>query len=83
MCIRDRIVTIGGMVGKVVHVTGDKLTFETGEDRVRIENTKWAVSSTEGKGANKETSDAEESRGNLSHRTPAYKNCRLYTSRCV
>ena len=51
-------------VGKVVHVTGDKLTFETGEDRVRIEITKWAVSSNEGKGANKETSDSEESLGN-------------------
>ena len=43
---------------------GDKLTFETGEDRVRIEITKWAVSSNEGKGANKETSDSEESLGN-------------------
>ena len=45
-------------------ITGDKLTFETGEDRVRIEITKWAVSSNEGKGANKETSDSEESLGN-------------------
>ena len=62
--VGDKIVTIGGMVGKVVHVTGDKLTFETGEDRVRIEITKWAVSSNEGKGANKETSDSEESLGN-------------------
>ena len=60
--VGDKIVTIGGMVGKVVHVTGDKLTFETGE--VRIEITKWAVSSNEGKGANKETSDSEESLGN-------------------
>jgi len=60
----ERITTIGGMVGKVVHVTSDKLTFETGEDRVRIEITKWAVSSNEGKGANKETSDSEESLGN-------------------
>ena len=62
--VGDDIITIGGMVGKVVHVTGDKLTFETGEDRVRIEITKWAVSSNEGKGANKETSDSEESLGN-------------------
>ena len=62
--VGDKIVTIGGMVGKVVHVTSDKLTFETGEDRVRIEITKWAVSSNEGKGANKETSDSEESLGN-------------------
>lgn len=59
--VGDKITTIGGMVGKVVHVTDDKITFETGEDRVRIEVTKWAVSSNEGKGANKETTDSEES----------------------
>ena len=58
--VGDKIVTIGGMIGKVVHVSGDKLTFETGEDRVRIEVTKWAISSNEGKGAAKETSDSEE-----------------------
>ena len=27
----DNIVTIGGMLGKVVHVSDDKITFETGE----------------------------------------------------
>lgn len=59
--VGDKIVTIGGMVGKVVHVTDDKITFETGEDRVRIEVNKWAISSNEGKGANKETTDSEES----------------------
>ena len=48
------------MIGKVVHVTEDTVTFETGEDRVRIEVTKWAVSVNEGKGANKETQDAQE-----------------------
>ena len=64
LSLGDEIVTIGGMVGKVVHVTSDKLTFETGEDRVRIEITKWAVSTNEGKGANKETTDSEESLGN-------------------
>ena len=40
----DTITTIGGMLGKVVHVDGDKITFETGEDRVRIQVAKWAVS---------------------------------------
>ena len=59
--VGDKIVTIGGMIGKVVHVSADKITFETGEDRVRIEITKWAISSNEGKGANKETTDSEES----------------------
>ena len=58
--VGDKITTIGGMVGKVVHVTEDKITFETGEDRVRIEVTKWAVSSNDGKGASKEKEDSEE-----------------------
>jgi preprotein translocase subunit YajC len=59
--VGDKITTIGGMIGRVVHVSDDKLTFETGEDRVRIEVTKWAVSSNEGRGANKEKVDSEES----------------------
>ena len=58
--VGDKIVTIGGIVGKVVHVSDDKITFETGEDRVRLEVTKWAVSSNEGRGADKETTDSEE-----------------------
>ena len=42
----DTITTIGGMVGKIVSVDGDLITFETGEDRVRIQVTKWAISTT-------------------------------------
>lgn len=41
----DEIVTIGGIMGKVVQVTEDTVTFETGEDRVRLQVTKWAISS--------------------------------------
>ena len=44
LSVGDKITTIGGMVGKIVSVNGDLLTFETGEDRVRIQVTKWAVS---------------------------------------
>lgn len=40
----DSIVTIGGMTGKIVSVSGDSIVFETGEDRVRIEVKKWAIS---------------------------------------
>lgn len=58
--VGDKITTIGGMIGRVVHVAEDRLTFETSEDRVRIEVTKWAVSSNEGRGANKEKVDSEE-----------------------
>ena len=39
--VGDDIVTIGGMMGKVVHVTDDSVTFETSEDQVRIQ---WAIS---------------------------------------
>ena len=62
--VGDKITTIGGMIGKVVHVTSDRVTFETGEDRVRIEITKQAISSNEGKGANKETVDSQQTLGN-------------------
>ena len=58
--VGDKITTIGGIIGKVVHVADDRITFETGEDRVRLEVTKWAVSSNEGRGADKETTDSEE-----------------------
>jgi len=40
----DTITTIGGIFGKVVSVNEEKVTFETGEDRVRIQVAKWAIS---------------------------------------
>lgn len=40
----DRITTIGGITGKVVQVSDETIVIETGEDRVRMELTKWAVS---------------------------------------
>jgi len=46
-CLGDEIVTIGGMTGKVVQVTEETVTFETGEDRVRIQVKKWAIQSNE------------------------------------
>jgi len=46
LAIGDTITTIGGMVGKVVNIKEDNLTFETGEDRVRVQIMKWAIQST-------------------------------------
>ncbi len=46
LSIGDEITTIGGMTGKVVQVTEDTVTFETGEDRVRIQTKKWAIQTT-------------------------------------
>ena len=42
----DKIVTIGGIMGTIVRVTDESIVIETSEDRVRMELTKWAVSTT-------------------------------------
>ena len=44
LTVGDSITTIGGIFGKVVAIDGEKLTFETSEDRVRVQVAKWAVS---------------------------------------
>ena len=55
LSVGDEITTIGAMTGKVVQVTEDTVTFETGEDRVRIQIKKWGVSTT----AKMEAAEAE------------------------
>ncbi len=42
----DTVTTIGGIVGRVVHANKDTLIIETSEDRVRMEVTRWAISTT-------------------------------------
>ena len=41
----DVITSIGGIVGKIVMVNEATVIVETSEDRVRVELTKWAISS--------------------------------------
>lgn len=41
----DEITTIGGVVGTICAVKEETIVIETGADRVRIEFTKWAISS--------------------------------------
>ena len=55
LSVGDEITTIGAMTGKVVQVTEDTVTFETGEDRVRIQIKKWGISTT----AKMEAAEAE------------------------
>lgn len=43
----DKVVTIGGVVGKVCSVKEDVVTIETGADKVRIKFVKNAISSVE------------------------------------
>ena len=45
LSVGDTITTIGGIMGKIVSVKSDSIVFETSEDRVRLQVTKWAVSS--------------------------------------
>lgn len=44
LSVGDEVVTIGGIMGKVVHVTDEDVTIETSEDRVRVQLKKYAIS---------------------------------------
>ena len=59
LSLGDEIVTIGGITGKIVQITEDTITFETGEDRVRLQVKKWAISTT----AKMEAAEAEAKKG--------------------
>lgn len=54
----DEITTIGGIVGTICAVKEETIVIETGADRVRIEFTKWAVSSR-GKQSSQDASSAQ------------------------
>lgn len=43
----DHIVTIGGIVGKIITVKEDDITIETGADRTKLTLKKWCVQSKE------------------------------------
>ncbi len=44
LSVGDNVTTIGGLTGTICKVDENTIVFETGADRVRIEVTKWAVS---------------------------------------
>ena len=45
--VGDRITTIGGIIGTIVHVKEDKIVIETSADQVRMELTKWSISTND------------------------------------
>ncbi len=45
LAVGDVITTIGGVVGTICAVKENTIVIETGADRVRVEFSKWAVSS--------------------------------------
>jgi preprotein translocase subunit YajC len=39
----NQVVTIGGVVGKVVNIKDDELTLETGVEKAKLKIMRWAV----------------------------------------
>ena len=42
--VGDNITTIGGIIGDIVSVKDDSIVIETSADKVRVEFSKWAIS---------------------------------------
>lgn len=57
--VGDLVTTIGGVVGTICATKEDTIVIETGADRVRLEFTKWAVS-TKGTQATENATPAKE-----------------------
>ena len=74
--VGDKITTIGGIIGTVVNVKEDKLVIETSADQVRIEMTKWAVSTndTAAENAKEEARKAQEAKAKAKAEKKAKKN---------
>ena len=56
----DEIVTIGGIVGKVVKIGEEELVIQVGSDRTKILVKKWSISSVERKSGAKAVKKAKE-----------------------
>ena len=52
--VGDNIVTIGGIVGKILTIKDDEITIETSADRTKLAFKKWCVQSKVDSGETKE-----------------------------
>lgn len=54
--VGDKVITIGGMHGKVIKIKDDVITLELGADKTKVEFSKWAIGSVanNGNGENKD-----------------------------
>ena len=59
--VGDEIVTIGGIVGKVVKIGDEELVIQVGSDKTKILVKKWAVSALQRKSGAKKISKADDS----------------------
>lgn len=48
LTVGDSIITIGGIIGKIIVVKEDMITIETGVTKTRMDLMKWAVGSVVG-----------------------------------
>ena len=49
--IGDRVVTIGGIIGRVVNIKDDAITIETGTEKTRLRVMRWGIQAKESKDA--------------------------------
>lgn len=43
--VGDQVLTIGGLMGRIVAIRDDQITIETGADRIKLHFAKWAIHS--------------------------------------
>ena len=67
----DVIITIGGIVGKVVMVNPNTIVIETSDDRVRLELTKWAVSQAGVQTGEQPAAEKKDKKAEKKEETPA------------
>ena len=41
--VGDKVISIGGISGKIVNIKDDEFTIETGNERTKITVKKWAI----------------------------------------
>ncbi|QQY78762.1 protein translocase subunit yajC [Keratinibaculum paraultunense] len=52
--VGDQIVTIGGILGKIIKIKDDMVTIEVGSNKTKLDLTKWAVGSVLNKSESKD-----------------------------
>lgn len=67
LAVGDEITTIGGVVGTICQVKEDTIIIETSADRVRMEFTKWAISTKGTQSTENAPADTKDSKLSLIH----------------
>ena len=62
LAVGDEITTIGGVVGTICQVKEDTIIIETSADRVRMEFTKWAISTKGTQSTENDPADTKDSK---------------------